>query len=167
LLGPGYVPGTRWLDLFAGTGQVGIEALSRGAAEAVFLDTNRQAVRIIHDNLQHTELTAGAQVLRMDAFAYLREGPVRPFDVIYVAPPQYQQLWSKVLRRVDARPGRFLKEDGIVVVQIDPREYQEPVLERLELFDQRTYGNTMLSFYEVGEEGGEDADDADAAVGVA
>src|SRR5688500_14073828 len=84
------VVGTRWLDLFAGTGQVGIEALSRGASSAVFLDTARPAIRTIHDNLKHTELTEGAEVLVMNAFTYLERTPARPFDVIFVAPPQYK-----------------------------------------------------------------------------
>src|SRR5690554_4492856 len=70
ILGHGVV-GTRWLDMFAGTGQVGIEALSRGASSVVFLDTARPAIRTIHDNLQHTGLSQGAEVLMVDAFGYL------------------------------------------------------------------------------------------------
>lgn len=151
LLGPGYVPGTRWLDLFAGTGSVGIEALSRGAAEVVFLDRERAAVRIIHDNLQHTKLTAGAKVRRIDAFRYLLSHSIAPFDVIYVAPPQYLGIWSQVLTVVDPQPGQFLRPGGLVIVQIDPHEYEEQILPNLVLEDQRTYGNTMLCFYGVGE----------------
>ena len=153
LLGPFYVPETRWLDLFAGTGQVGIEALSRGAAEVVFLDTARAAIRTIRNNLKHTGLEKGAQVLQTDAFAYLRRSSISPFDVIFVAPPQYHGVWEEVLKVIEAEPGRYLKERGMVIVQIDPREYKELPLERLALFDQRTYGNTMLCFYEDAAEG--------------
>ena len=148
LLGPHFVPGTRWLDLFAGTGQVGIEALSRGAAEVVFLDTARAAIRTIHGNLKHTRLADGARVHRTDSFTWLRGERIRPFDVIFVAPPQYEGLWKEVLQIVNRRPERFLEEDGILVVQIDPKEYEEVELENLLLYDRRDYGNTALLFYE-------------------
>ena len=148
LLGIHFVPGTRWLDLFAGTGQVGIEALSRGAQEAVFLDMQREAVRTIDANLRHTGLTEGAKVIRTDSFTYLRGEIFEPFDVIFVAPPQYKGLWKEVVEIVDERPARFLNEYGIVVVQIDPREHEELSLENLALYDDRTYGNTQLLFYE-------------------
>jgi 16S rRNA (guanine(966)-N(2))-methyltransferase RsmD len=150
LLGPGFVPGTRWLDMFAGTGQVGIEALSRGAAEVVFLDRELAAIRVIHENLEHTQLKEGAVVRRIDAFRYLLSQSITPFDVIYVAPPQYLGIWSRVLAAIDPQPDQFLRPEGLVIVQIDPREYEEPVLANLVLDDQRTYGNTMLCFYAAG-----------------
>lgn len=148
LLGPNFVPETRWLDLFAGTGQVGIEALSRGAAEVIFLDTLREAIRTIHGNLRHTGLADGAKVIRTDAFTFLRGGRLEPFDVIFVAPPQYKGMWIDVLDIIDERPARFLTDYGMVIVQIDPDEFEELDLENLDLFDQRTYGRTMLCFYE-------------------
>jgi 16S rRNA (guanine(966)-N(2))-methyltransferase RsmD len=142
------VAGTRWLDLFAGTGQVGIEALSRGAAAVVFIDNARSAIRTIKDNLAHTQLTQGAVVVQADAFAYLRRRPELPFDVIYVAPPQYRGVWSEVLHLLDEQPDTYLTQDGVVVVQIDPKEDQELALTHLALYDQRRYGNTLLCFYE-------------------
>ncbi len=140
------VAGTRFLDLFAGTGGVGIEALSRGAKEAVFVEKSGMAVRTIYENLEHTQLTAGAQVERADVFKYL-VGTPSPFDYIYVAPPQYHNLWSDTLRLIDQRPG-WLKERGWVIVQIHPKEYNEIPLKTLALFDQRTYGSVMLCFYQ-------------------
>lgn len=145
-----WVAETRWLDLFAGTGQVGIEALSRGAAEVVFVDKVRPAIRTIQANLQHTKLTAAAKVVQADAFDYLRRNTMK-FDVIYVAPPQYLGLWIEVMRLVDERPSDFLTPDGIVAVQIDPREYEELELKNLVLYQSRRYGNTQLCFYELGE----------------
>lgn len=143
------VIGTRWLDLFAGTGQVGIEALSRGAAEVVFIDNVRVAIRTIQENLRLTRLSDGAQVLQVDAFAYLAQPPDSPFDVIYVAPPQYRELWIEVMQVLDKQPAIYLTDGGIVVVQIDPKEYSELELENLMLYDQRRYGNTELCFYEL------------------
>jgi 16S rRNA (guanine966-N2)-methyltransferase len=141
------VADTGWLDLFAGTGQVGIEALSRGAAEVVFVDKVRPAIKTIEANLRLTGLTAGARVVQADAFTYLRQANFTPFDFIYVAPPQYVGLWLEVLRVVDERPFAFLTADGLLIAQIDPKEYQEPALTGLTLLDQRVYGNTQLLFY--------------------
>jgi 16S rRNA (guanine(966)-N(2))-methyltransferase RsmD len=144
----GDVGATRWLDLFAGTGQVGIEALSRGAAEVVFVDNTRAAVQTIRDNLDHTRLTDGAVVVQSDAFRFLGETNEQPFDVIYIAPPQYREMWMKALAAIDAAAGRFLAEGGTVVVQIDPREFKEHLPVNLILADKRRYGNTLLCFYQ-------------------
>jgi len=152
LLGPHAVPGTRWLDLFAGTGQVGIEALSRGAAEAVFIDSERMAIKTIHGNLATTRLSDWAKVFRMDAFLYLRSAELQPFDYIFVAPPQYRAIWSEAVTTIDQDPARYLDEGGLVVVQIDPKEFEELELKALRVLDRRTYGNTMLCFYEQDED---------------
>ncbi|HSM58515.1 MAG TPA: 16S rRNA (guanine(966)-N(2))-methyltransferase RsmD [Candidatus Sulfomarinibacteraceae bacterium] len=149
LLGPHFVPESRWLDLFAGTGQVGIEALSRGASEVVFVDTARAAVRTVHGNLKRTELADDARVLHTDAFAYLRSGVSAPFDVVFVAPPQYHGIWKEVLAVIDEQPARYLTPRGFVIVQIDPREYEEQTLQGLQVYDLREYGNTALCFYEL------------------
>lgn len=140
-----YVFGARFLDLFAGTGQVGIEALSRGADDAVFVERARPAVRTIQDNLEHTGLKEGAHVVREDVFAFLLREP-DPFDFVYVAPPQYKGLWVETLEVLDQRPG-WLADDGWIIVQIDPLEYTEQALQHYGLFDQRSYGGVMLCFY--------------------
>ncbi len=146
------VPGSRFLDLFAGTGGVGIEALSRGAVGAVFLDTGREAVATIHANLQHCQLADRAHVVRTDVFVYLSNNPTVPFDLIYIAPPQYHGLWRTALELLDARPD-WVADDGLAIAQIHPREYAELALTNLELVDQRKYGSTMLCLYgRVGEE---------------
>jgi 16S rRNA (guanine966-N2)-methyltransferase len=142
------VQGCRFLDLFAGTGSIGIEALSRGAAHCVFLDTDRQAVRTIHTNLELTGFEGRAEVHRQDAFGYLSRAVGQGFDLVYVAPPQYAGLWSKAVLRMDADP-RALNPDAWVIAQIHPNEYLELTLERLEEFDRRRYGSTELVFYEL------------------
>jgi 16S rRNA (guanine966-N2)-methyltransferase len=141
------VAGSTWLDLFAGTGSVGIEALSRGAARAVFLDKSGPAIQTIHDNLRHTRLEEGAQVVRTDSFRYLQRPPREAFDVVYVAPPQYHGLWKQALLELDAHP-EWLNPEGIVVVQIDPKEQENIALQHLEAYDERTYGNTLIWFFE-------------------
>ncbi|RLC66650.1 MAG: 16S rRNA (guanine(966)-N(2))-methyltransferase RsmD [Chloroflexi bacterium] len=142
------VVGCRFLDLFAGTGQVGIEALSRGAEEAVFVERAGRALRTIHENLAHTRLEEGARVVRADVFDFLASavGAEEAFDYIYVAPPQYHGLWVKTLEALDANPG-WLTKYGWAIAQIHPQEYEELALDHLSLFDQRVYGSVMLCFY--------------------
>jgi 16S rRNA (guanine966-N2)-methyltransferase len=145
----------RVLDLFAGTGAVGIEALSRDAAYVAFTDKSPLATRTIGENLRLTGLAGRAMVRRKDAFSFLRNPPpnLEPFDLIYIAPPQYQQLWSEALQIIDDNLSTWLLPDGAVIVQIHPTEYEEPPLLRLAEYDQRKYGSTLLCFYDRGEGG--------------
>lgn len=139
------IAGRRYLDLFGGTGAVGIEALSRGAAEVVFCERDRAALRVLQRNLEAVGLVERGHVVAGDAFAYLARGELAPFDVIYVAPPQYQGLWLRTLQAIDARP-ELLTEDGLVIVQIFPKEWIEPALTHLRVVDHRQYGSTALYF---------------------
>ncbi len=136
-----------FLDLFAGSGSVGIEALSRGAARATFVESSAAAVRTIQANLAATGLAGQARVVRSDVFIYLHNNPREGFDLIYIAPPQYHNLWAETLQALDERPG-WVNPDGAAIVQIDPREFAELTLEHFVLGDQRKYGNTLICFYE-------------------
>jgi 16S rRNA (guanine(966)-N(2))-methyltransferase RsmD len=137
----------QFLDLFAGTGSVAIEALSRGASCCHLVDHDRKANRIIHENLNATGFEEQAKVLLTDSFSYIQSKTARRFDYIYIAPPQYQELWSKTVEALDNRPS-ILNPDAWVIVQIDPNEYRDLPLDNLVEFDQRKYGNTLLVFYE-------------------
>ena len=140
------IEGRRYLDLFGGTGAVGIEALSRGAAEVVFCERDRAALRTLQQNLTATGFAERGQVVPGDAFAYLARANVAAFDVIYIAPPQYQEIWLRALRAVDARP-ELLCGGGQVIVQVFPKEWTEPDLTHLALRDRRQYGSTALFFF--------------------
>ena len=142
---------SRWLDLFAGTGSVGIEALSRGAERAVFIDTSKSAVKTIQENLTLTRLCKRADIKRIDAFKYLAREPQASFDYIYIAPPQYAHLWSKAVVVIDGTLG-WLNRDGWVIAQIHPKEYEVLSLRELFEFEKRRYGNTLLVFYKHVEE---------------
>lgn len=135
-----------FLDLFAGTGSVGIEALSRGAAFVRFVDINRAAIETIHRNLEHTNLDKNAEVVRMDAFTLLERPADRYFHYVYIAPPQFKGLWKKALLGVDANP-TWISADAWVIVQIHPREYEALELQHLVEFDERKYSNVLLVFY--------------------
>lgn len=143
-----YNLGSTWLDLFAGTGSVGIEALSRGASLARFVENQNPAVKTIRANLEHTGLAEGAEIWQKNVFSVLDAFPDRQFDFVYIAPPQYKDLWSQAVSALDRNPG-WLEDDGWIIVQVDPVEYSDLALENLRLFDRRKYGSTELLFYMV------------------
>ena len=144
ILGPSIVD-ARVLDLFAGTGSVGIEALSRGARRAVFVERDRRALATIRRNLAATHLAERAEVVAADVFGYLSHPPAEPFDLIYIAPPQYRRLWVDTLRALD-RPG-YLAAEGVAVVQVFPKEDEPVPLRHLVRGQARRYGSTLLVFY--------------------
>jgi 16S rRNA G966 N2-methylase RsmD len=78
----------------------------------------------------------------------LEAAPTRPFDYVYIAPPQYKEMAFKALQILDANPGWLNDEGAWVIVQIHPREYRKLELSSLEEFEQRKYGSTLLIFYE-------------------
>jgi 16S rRNA (guanine966-N2)-methyltransferase len=144
------IQGASFLDLFAGSGSVGIEALSRGAKGVWLVELNRQPITIIRENLQSTGLEEGASVIHGDAYKVLERSITTTFDYVYIAPPQYKGMWIKALQSLDKHSG-WLSEDAWVIVQIHPVEYLpigegNPLLNLVE-FNQRHYGSTTLVFY--------------------
>jgi 16S rRNA (guanine966-N2)-methyltransferase len=149
IIGPDIFEAT-FLDLFAGTGSVGIEALSRGASYVCFIERNHRPYMIIKENLKLTGLKDGAYLVQADAFDYLERPIYQQYDYVFIAPPQYKKMWSRALQSLDTHLG-WLSPDAWVIVQIHPIEYQFlgddlPVHNLLE-FDQRQYGSTLLVFY--------------------
>jgi len=141
------IVGSIMLDLFAGTGSVGIEALSRGANFVLFIDNNNKAIKTIKHNLEITNLKKSAEVIKSDALAYINKAPTRKFDYIYIAPPQYKGLWIKALMGIDSEY-HWLSKDGWIIVQIHPSEYQTINTVKVNEFEQRRYGSTLLVFYQ-------------------
>ena len=105
------IEGRRVLDLFAGTGQLGIEALSRGAAEAVFVDADRDSIRIVKENLKNCGLKAA--VIQANALEYLRTAG--KFDLIFVDPPYDAGLYEPVLKSINSVDN--LSDGGIIVCE--------------------------------------------------
>jgi 16S rRNA (guanine966-N2)-methyltransferase len=134
------------LDLFAGTGALGIEALSRGAAWASFVDRSRKALAVVKKNIESCRLTCKAAVVHCDAVKNL-SGVARSvlFDLVFMDPPYQQRLVSPALQTLCC--SGLLAPHALVVVEHD---VQEPVVrlpEGLSLFDQRKYGKTLVSFF--------------------
>ncbi len=111
----GFVKDKHVLDLFAGTGSLGLEALSRGAASAVFVD--RATVDILRDNAEHTRLSGQSEILRGDVFSILPklEKAGRSFQLVFCDPPYYEGLWECVLEWVD--DSQLLSPEGLLIVE--------------------------------------------------
>ena len=138
---------SNWWDLFGGTGAIGIEALSRGASFVRFSDLNRAPIETIKENVEHCGFADQTEVRRGDAFAMLSAKADKSFEYIYIAPPQYKEMWVEALKLVDKNM-EWLTDDGTVIVQIDPTEYQQIELSNLVETEQRKYGSTLLIFYD-------------------
>ncbi len=137
--------GLRVLDLFSGTGALGIEALSRGAKEVVFAEASPQMVAVIRANLKQAGLLEKAQVFKAWLPKDLRRLPAGPYDLIFVTPPYGKGLAQKTLK---ALPLSFLAPQGLLVVE---ERKQTPLGEKVGpwvLREKRVYGDTVLYFYE-------------------
>lgn len=146
ILGP-EIADAALLDLFAGTGSVGIEALSRGAASCTFVENNSTALDTIRRNLDHTALADHARIVRADVFQFLTR-PATPYDILYVAPPQYKGSARRVIEQLDASSD-WIAPGGVVIAQIHPREEEALPLQRLVVTDKRKYGSVLLLFHRV------------------
>src|SRR5690606_34805170 len=123
------------LDLYAGSGSFGLEALSRGAKHATFVDNNPAAIKSIEDNLNHARFRGKARVTRMDSLRYLADSQ-DSFDIIFVAPPYTYGAPKALLFNLS----EHLKHDGVIVFDHGKTTTFPPDLGSLEIADQRSYG---------------------------
>lgn len=133
------------LDLFAGTGSVGLEALSRGASSAVFVDDGSEALRLIRKNIEACHFEGKSTIVKYRLPRGLAKPLQRfaPFDLIFVDPPYDKDLVNSTLREISE--AKFLSPEGTIVVEHSPRETIEEISE-LRVVDQRKYGQTYISF---------------------
>lgn len=144
----GWVPGTRVLDLFAGSGSLALEALSRGAESAVLVEQHAGALRTIETNLTRTRLAA--TVRREDVFAYLgRPAPEPPFDLILADPPYRKKPgdrdFAAELLLHQGLPA-FLNPDGILVLEVY-RGWAAPPLSFWQLDREKVYGESKVCYW--------------------
>ncbi|MGI6587621.1 MAG: 16S rRNA (guanine(966)-N(2))-methyltransferase RsmD [Peptococcia bacterium] len=147
----------RFLDLFAGSGAVGLEALSRGAAYCCFNDKNKAVCRIIKENLTKCAFEQSALVYNKDVFAFISDFTkknVISFDIIYADPPYKVDFYDLLLQKlVEAE---FLADEGIIIMETDKRTFlQEQYFSGrkegavLKLFKKSKYGDTVIWFYKL------------------
>ena len=134
--------GRRILDLFAGSGQLGIEALSRGAKSAVFVDADKNAVRIVKENLAKTKLDSLATVVQTDSIAFLSMTD-RVFDIAFLDPPFEKGLLQKALAKIDV----LISEGGAVICEHPFREELEDRYGSLVKSKEYKYSKTAVTVY--------------------
>lgn len=137
------IEGRRVLDLFAGTGQLGIEALSRGAASCVFCDQRRDAVQLIRENLAVCGLSEHAAVRQGDAMAYLRSG--EKFDIVFLDPPYGSGLLERAL--ADIMAFDICRAHGIIVAESAADTQLPPAAAPYSLYREYRYGKIKLTVY--------------------
>lgn len=143
----GSLEGEHVLDLFAGSGGLGIEALSRGAAHATFVDSAKPALACVRQNLRELGLEARATVVSGDAVTQAaRLVPTRPWKLVFVDPPYRSDLATRV---VAALPPANLAPGAVIVIEHDRHNAPPDALGSLLRTDQRRYGDTLISFFEV------------------
>lgn len=132
-----FLPNKRGLDLFCGTGALGIEALSRGASEVVFVDKDARSASMARENLKN--LGVKAKVIRCDAVRFV-ESCEEKFDLIILDPPYKSGLYEKIVPKLFP----LLEEDGIIVCEHDKKDVfnYSPFV----IYDEKRYGNTVLTY---------------------
>lgn len=139
---------TEFLDLFAGTGAIGIEAISRGAKHALFVETNPRAVKIIRENLEITGLADQGEIMAADVEMALKAvaNADRKFDMIFMDPPYLKKLGQKTLTSL--MQFGVLTKNGLVIVESSKMD-ELPLQEGpLKMVRQEKYGDTTLTFYQ-------------------
>ena len=137
------IEGRRVLDLFAGTGQLGIEALSRGAAEAVFVEKRMDAVRLVKENLALCQLQDQARVHAGDSLAYLRSG--EKFDLIFLDPPYGSDLLDQALEMIAAFD--ICRAHGIIVAESAADKVLPTLAPPYRLYREYRYGQIKLTVF--------------------
>jgi len=138
------VEGRKVLDLFAGTGQLGIEALSRGAAFCQFVDVRREAVHIVRENLAHTRLDDRGAVSQVDYLAFL-SGCKEKYDLVFLDPPYQSGILEKALQTIAAID--IVSENGIIICESPANAALPPLAAPYEMGRQYLYGKIQVTLY--------------------
>ncbi len=139
------VPGAKVIDLFAGSGQLGIEALSRGAESAVFVDSSSKSLAVVEENLKLTDFRAVSKTVRSDALSYL-DRVIEEYDIAFLDPPYKAGLMEDAIERI----APHIAQDGIIVCETGS---EEVLPEELNGFTSKRYkyGKIALTVYRKGE----------------
>jgi 16S rRNA (guanine966-N2)-methyltransferase len=141
----GEVEGARVLDLYSGTGNLSIEAVSRGAREVVAVESNRRSVEIIRANLRSLEIDREIRVVQEDVFRFLKRDFPEPFDLVLVDPPFTKALADQTMRAL--AESAALAPGGTLVLELSSREPLEPSYTGLVCEDDRDYGDKRVTFW--------------------
>lgn len=142
-----YIMESSVLDLFAGTGSLGIECLSRGASKCVFVDISKESISIVKSNIKKARVENESIVLNLDFKDAVGKLKVQgnKFDVIFMDPPYYKNMFIDALQKIDN--ANLLNEDGIIIIEHDSKDVFPENIGGLEKTRDKKYGNTTITFY--------------------
>lgn len=140
------VPNSNVLDLFAGSGQLGLEAASRGASSVCLVDKSAKALKVIHENIKSLDLDDICEVFSIDSLSFLQTTG-RKFDIVFVDPPYNGELFEKVLKLLPD----IITESGMVLCEHDCRYDIPHCFGKLNLKNQYRYGKTKISLFRLEE----------------
>jgi 16S rRNA (guanine(966)-N(2))-methyltransferase RsmD len=148
----GYVEDSRFLDLFAGSGNLGIEALSRGASYCAFVDASRECTKTIVENLELTRLKEGGEVFTMDCLKFLKTRKYdKPFDIVFIDPPYLKDLLEPILNIIP--DCEMFDKKTLFIIERQKRDElgldKKPLLKQL---DERKFGSTIITFFKIVDE---------------
>lgn len=144
-----YIRESNILDLFAGTGSLGIECLSRGAKNCVFVDKSKDSINIIKSNVKKARVENESTILNIDFKDAVKRlsSQNQKFDVIFMDPPYYENMFIECLKIIDEL--NLLYEDGIIIVEHDTKDLFDESIGNLVKSRDKKYGNTTLTFYKL------------------
>ena len=140
------IPGARVLDLFSGTGNLGLEALSRGADSVVFVEKNPGSIGILKQNIQKLKLTESHKIINKDVLQFLRQYEGEPFDVIFADPPFTEEMAHDVL--LAANNSKVFAAHTVMAIESARKERLDEEYPKLLRFDRREFGDKILSFFQ-------------------
>lgn len=140
-----YLADTEILDLFSGFGSLGIEALSRGAKKADFVEINKRHLKIIDENLKKSKLFNSAELYNQDVYSYLKNCRQK-YDIIFMDPPYQKDMTAEAIKLIVKN--KLLKEDGLIISEKSAKE-KIAEFEGLSIIKNKTYGNSLLTIYKL------------------
>ena len=145
------LPNAQVLDLYAGTGALGLEALSRGAQGVVFVENQESSIKVLHENIQNCSLTESCTIIAKDVETFLANLPspynTKTFDLVFADPPYEISNLEPLLSKLDA--SQQVAKNGFVVVEHFKKTLLPLKTGRLQQSKQARYGDSMLSFYQL------------------
>lgn len=141
-----YINNSICLDLFAGSGSLGIEAISNGAKKCYFVDKSIEAIKVLNENLNNFNIENKTKVIKNDyinALNYFKEKKIK-FDIIFLDPPYKMHILNNIMNYLVEND--LLNDNGIIVCEID-NQYLDNNIKKLELIKQKKYGTTYLYIY--------------------
>lgn len=143
----GNLPGARCVDLFSGTGSLGIEAISRGVESVLFVELNPKSIAVLEQNLKKLKLdrASAPKILKKNVMAFLKAYEGAAFDLIFVDPPFTEKMGHDVMAAIDA--SHIYDENSVIMIETSTRERLDPEYTNLTMIDQRKFGDIYLSFF--------------------